>query len=369
MLYLLTIQSLISALVFSFRRPRHISNYILSFWFIINALNFVGILIPGGLSSYIKIGYLPFLFLNGPVFLFYVLSLIRIDFRFEWKHALHLLPFLFVSIYRLIRISESVNPAVFYKVEMPLKYLIIYSSICLSVIIYLAVILFLLLRHKKNIANYFSRKSQSFTLDWVIAVLIIIAASNIFEYFAPLLPGFQNLGNDSVFWFNQFNLGMLGFILLVFGLLQPTIYRDKPVNMEERKEEAGKYIRSGLTKQQLSEIGQTIQQYLESQKPYLNSEYNLELMAKDLNVTRQNLSQTINDELGKNFYQLINEFRVTAFKKYLNDPKMNHITFLGLAYEAGFNSKSSFYRVFKEITGETPTEFRQKIKRDDPKAP
>jgi len=119
----------------------------------------------------------------------------------------------------------------------------------------------------------------------------------------------------------------------------------------------------------LSEIGQTIQQYLESQKPYLNSEYNLELMAKDLNVTRQNLSQTINDELGKNFYQLINEFRVTAFKKYLNDPKMNHITFLGLAYEAGFNSKSSFYRVFKEITGETPTEFRQKIKRDDPKAP
>ncbi len=252
---------------------------------------------------------------------------------------------------------------------MPVKYLIIYSLICLSVIIYLAVIFVLLLRHKKNIANYFSNKSQRFTLDWVIVVLIIIAISNIFEYFAPLLPVLQNPGGDSVFWFNQFNLGMLGFFLLVFGLLQPAIYMDKPVNLEERKEEGSKYIRSGLTKPQLSEIRQAIEQYVETQKPYLNPEYNLELMAKDLNITRQNLSQVINDEIGKNFYQLINEFRVTEFKKYLNDPKMNHITFLGLAYEAGFNSKSSFYRVFKEITGETPTEFRQKIKRDDPQVP
>jgi AraC-like DNA-binding protein len=369
MLYLLTLQSLIAALVFSLRKPRHISNYILSFWFIINALNFIGILIPGGLSSYIKIGYLPFLFLNGPVFLFYVLSQIKIDFRFRRIHALHLLPFLFVSIYRLITISESVQPSFFYKAEMPLKHLIIYSLICLSVIIYLAVIFVLLLRHKKNIANYFSSKSRRFTLDWVIVVLIIFAVSNILEYFAPLVPGLQNLGGDSTFWFNQFNLGMLGFLLLVFGLLQPAIYVDKPVNMEERKEEASKYIRSGLSKQQLSDIGQTIHQYIETQKPYLNPEYNLELMAKDLNITRQNLSQAINDEIGKNFYQLINEFRVTEFKRYLNDPKMNHITFLGLAYEAGFNSKSSFYRVFKEITGETPTEFRQKIKRDDPQAP
>lgn len=103
--------------------------------------------------------------------------------------------------------------------------------------------------------------------------------------------------------------------------------------------------------------------------PEKTGHFDRNIQAKDLNITRQNLSQAINDEIGKNFYQLINEFRVTEFKKYLNDPKMNHITFLGLAYEAGFNSKSSFYRVFKEITGETPTEFRQRIKRDDPQAP
>ena len=253
--------------------------------------------------------------------------------------------------------------------EMPLKFFVIYALICSSIIVYLVVIFILLLRHKKNISNYFSNKSHRFTLDWVIVVIIIITLSNIIGYFGPLIPGLQNLGGNSVFWFNQFNLGMLGFLLLVFGLLQPAIYIDKPVNLEERKEEANKYIRSGLSKQQLSEIGQTISTYIEIQKPYLNPEYNLELMAKDLNITRQNLSQAINDEIGKNFYQLINEFRVTEFKTYLNNPKMNHITFLGLSYEAGFNSKSSFYRVFKEITGETPTEYRLRIKRNDPQAP
>ncbi len=366
MLYLLTLQSLIGALVFLVRRPHHVSNYILSVWFVINALNFVGLLIPGGLSSYIKIGYMPFLFLNGPLFLFYVLSLIQINFRFQWKHALHLFPFVFVSIYRLISISESVQPSSFYEVQMPLRYLIIYVLLSLSVGVYLVIIFVLLNRHKNNIKNYFASKSQRFTLDWVNVVLLVFAVSSVFEFWAPLLPLGQVLAADKVFWFNQFNLGMFAFLLLIFGLLQPAIYVQEPVNKEERIAESKKYVRSGLNKQQLTNIGQSIQQYIETQKPYLNPDYNLEQMAKDLNITRQNLSQTINDEIGKNFYQLINEFRVAEFKKYLNDPKMNHITFLGLAYEAGFNSKSSFYRVFKEITGETPTEFREKIKRNDP---
>jgi len=366
MLYLLTLQSIISALVFSLRRPRHVSNYLLSLWFAINALSFIGLLIPGGLVSFIKIGYLPFLFLNGPIFMFYVRSQIDIDFRFKWSHALNLLPFFFISVYRLISISESVKTTSFYNPGMPLKYLIIYTLICASVIIYLTVIFILLIRHNRNIKNYFSSKSQRLTLNWVVIIMIIIAVSNIFQYFVPLFYNFLQIGVDLGFWFNQFNLGMLGFLLLVFGLLQPPIYIDQPVNQEERKEQIqhSKYTRSGLNKHQLGQHALTIQKYIETNKPYLNPDYNLELMARDLNITRQNLSQTINDEMGKNFYQLINEFRVAAFKQYLNDPKMSHINFLGLAYEAGFNSKSSFYRLFKEVTGETPTEYRQRLNKE-----
>ena len=360
MLYLLLFQSLISAGLFLLKQPKHPSNRLLAGWFAINSLNFLGMLLPEGLTTYLVIGYLPFLFLNGPLFYFYVKSLTTIDFRFKTTDLLHLLPFVFVSVYRLVSISESVSPAGFYHLGMPPRYLLIYSLISLSVLTYLALVILLWRNHKRNLRNYFSTSSRRTTLDWVVVMIVLFALSIIAEFFAPLIPGLSTHAETSIFWFNQFNLGMLAFLWLIVGLMQPANFKTMPVNAEERQEDSAKYQKSGLNKEIKVTYGQTILSYLADQKPYLNPDYNLETMARDLNITRQNLSQTINDELGKNFYQLINEYRVDEFKQLLKNPAFNQFTFTGLAYEAGFNSKSAFYRVFKEITGETPTGFKQK---------
>ncbi len=58
---------------------------------------------------------------------------------------------------------------------------------------------------------------------------------------------------------------------------------------------------------------------------------------------------------------LINGYRVDDFKNLLTNPTKQHITFLGLAYEAGFNSKASFNRVFKEFTGYSPSTYRKQL--------
>lgn len=360
MLYLLFFQSLISAGLFLLKSPKHPSNLLLAGWFVVNSLNFLGMLLPDGLTSYIIIGYLPFLFLNGPIFYFYVKSLATVDFRFKKTDLFHLVPFVFVSIYRLVSITESVSPASFYHLGMPPRYLLIYSLISLSVLTYLVLVILLWRKHKNNLRNYFSSSSRKRTLDSVVVMIVLFALSIIAEFFAPLIPGLSTHAETSIFWFNQFNLGMLAFLWLIVGLMQPAIFRQVPVNAEERKEENARYQKSGLNKESKEAYRQTILAYLATQKPYLNPEYNLETMARDLNITRQNLSQTINDELGKNFYQLINEYRVMEFKRLLSDSGMKHLTFTGLAYESGFNSKSAFYRVFREITGETPTKFKQK---------
>ena len=84
MLYLVIIQSILSALVFVFLKAKHPSNYMIALWFCINALNFMGLLMPGILNDYIGIGFLPFILLIGPIFFFYILSLVKIDFRFKW---------------------------------------------------------------------------------------------------------------------------------------------------------------------------------------------------------------------------------------------------------------------------------------------
>ena len=74
------------------------------------------------------------------------------------------------------------------------------------------------------------------------------------------------------------------------------------------------------------------------------------------------VSQAINEGLKRNFYDLINGYRVEEAKQLLVDSKNMNFTILSIGFEAGFNSKTTFNTVFKKFTGSTPTEYREKMK-------
>jgi len=76
------------------------------------------------------------------------------------------------------------------------------------------------------------------------------------------------------------------------------------------------------------------------------------------------LSTIINQEAKTNFYNYINQFRVKEFKRLLQTPKAQQYSILGLAKEAGFNSKSTFYAAFKGIEGMAPKEYQLANKAD-----
>jgi AraC-like DNA-binding protein len=69
------------------------------------------------------------------------------------------------------------------------------------------------------------------------------------------------------------------------------------------------------------------------------------------------LSAAINQAYGKNFNDFVNTYRVEAVKKMLNDESVQHLSLLGIAYECGFNSKSTFNRAFKKATGVAPSAY------------
>ena len=73
-------------------------------------------------------------------------------------------------------------------------------------------------------------------------------------------------------------------------------------------------------------------------------------------------SQIINENLNKNFFDFVNDYRINEVKKCLSDSKFSHYTLLAIAYECGFNSKSSFNSLFKIKTGLTPSEYQKKLK-------
>ena len=85
------------------------------------------------------------------------------------------------------------------------------------------------------------------------------------------------------------------------------------------------------------------------QQPYLEPELTLSELAKQLNISTSKLSQTINNGLGKNFNDFINEYRVEAVKKMMLDEKKSNFSLLGIAQECGFNSKATFNRTFKKL--------------------
>jgi AraC-like DNA-binding protein len=74
-------------------------------------------------------------------------------------------------------------------------------------------------------------------------------------------------------------------------------------------------------------------------------------------IPRHQLSQAINSCYTGNFFDLINDYRIEAFKQFASQPEKRHLSLLGIAQEAGFNSKASFYSVFKKKTGMTPSEY------------
>ncbi|WCT09996.1 AraC family transcriptional regulator [Mucilaginibacter jinjuensis] len=113
--------------------------------------------------------------------------------------------------------------------------------------------------------------------------------------------------------------------------------------------------------EKLKTVKDAIADLLQNQKHYLNKGYNLALMAEDLDIPTHVLSATINTEFHLSFRDLINKYRVEYIINSISGQKIANYTFEGIALEAGFNSRTTFYRAFIKVTGETPTTY---FKRD-----
>ena len=87
-------------------------------------------------------------------------------------------------------------------------------------------------------------------------------------------------------------------------------------------------------------------------------------MAAKLGVHPNYLSQVINQRENKNFYDFVNTYRVAEFKRLISMPRNQHLTLLSVAFDCGFNSKSSFNRYFKKATGQTPSEYFTSLTKD-----
>ncbi|XOV91058.1 MAG: helix-turn-helix domain-containing protein [Bacteroidota bacterium] len=357
-------QSLFGVLLFLTKQPRHPSFTFLAIWMMVIAIYMGASLLPFQVVEYFKPGILPLMFLTGPLLYLYVSSLAIEDFKIKVSQLYHLIPFLLISIHRstinAVPIASASDLA-----ENP-NYLynkIYYSLLMVSVFVYWLLGLKLILEHRKNIPLYFSNYSSKNTLTWLIFVLtlfLFVFIASFASFYIDYILGLGIIRYSTL----QLNITIFTFVMVYFGMNQSVIYTfqfgshsGKEIVSEDQSRV--KYLGSTLSESQIEELSKTVIEYLDGNKSYLNPEYNLQMLSDDLEISKHKLSQVINSGQKKNFYKLINEYRIEEVKKKLADRNYKHYSILGIAMECGFNSKTSFNRIFKENTGFTPSEYLQ----------
>jgi len=95
------------------------------------------------------------------------------------------------------------------------------------------------------------------------------------------------------------------------------------------------------------------------EKPFLNGNLSLVSLAASLNANPKVLSYVINEHMHKNFNDYINDWRIEEVKIRLNDKAYGHLKMISIAFDCGFNSKSTFNLAFKKATGLSPSGYKK----------
>jgi AraC-like DNA-binding protein len=347
-------QALFTGLLTLTKGEKSISDRLLSAWLFLLAIEFLTF----GLESEI---YPNFIFLTNSFLLFnpalylYTCSLTKPNFKLKWLHLIHLEPYLFFKITAWI-IKEPQSLETFFSNDGTLWYRLLFAiSGIVSWAVYITITSMVLTRHRRLLQNEFSSIDLFKRVGWIHFIVIFYTL----YCFSTLIWGLFNVIVFDTRSITIFNYSVLLFFIYIFGfygLKQRDIFN----RAEIKNEENGKPTVQLLSTETSNKIKQRLLSYFETDKPYLNPELSMTLLSEKLNIQKHHLTETLNSNMGKNFFHFVNEYRVEEVKKQLSNPK-NPYSIEAIGYECGFNSKSTFFSVFKSMTGHTPMEYKIQI--------
>lgn len=340
------------------RPKKNYANILLSFILVVmSVIIFHSYYIKSIIGELIKSPFLisePFIFLLGPLFYFYVRNLVNPAMRIKLNDSVHFIPFLLFFI--------SFIP-VYLHGRGSLYYNFLYNnSLILTILLWLIVIsqfVFYLVKtarlthiHKSHIEEEYSG-IEGFDISWIKIFLWV--SLEVLVFMMVVLVIIVHKGNFESFGMSVALLFSVALFFISYKGLKQKIITQKeemPSQVLETEE------RNEKNAEKMEALKEELLQYMDKNKPFLNPDLTLTDLAKDFGISRNNLSYLINNNLGDSFYNFVNRYRIEEVKKLMNTLKGKNLTLVALAFEAGFNSKSSFNNIFKKNTGLTPSEYR-----------
>lgn len=227
----------------------------------------------------------------------------------------------------------------------------------LSLILIIGYIIAALIHYKKykeEIKNRFSdieKQKFEFIRHFLYAILSIALISGLVFYSRKL---------DIPFLTNFYHYNYIIVVAMVYWIAYNLVTRQSLfLQAAPSNTIAAKYEKSGLSEDVLKAIYFSLLKYIDSNQPYLDPGLNIFKLAEELNVPRHHLSQAINTQSGKSFYDFINAYRVEEVKRRLKDPEFINFTIQGIAIDSGFNSKATFNSAFNKFVGMTPSAYKK----------
>jgi len=303
----------------------------------------------------------------GPFLYLYTQAEIKESFRFSIRNLIHFIPFgISVPLLLIFNWLKKPQYAISNIDSIPNIHWILNILVVISLLAYTVVIFLLLKKHRQHIGEYFSVVSIGITLKWLNWVTISFFVSYLTVVVLTLL-------GMSLLWVPD--LGTVMFIIAfsfavikqpdLFPVLEVVPYSEKKDEFEKveelEKSEDKRYVKSGLKDAQIQEVLPRLEVVMNHDKLFLDPDLTIVDLAQQLNISRHHLTQIINEVYKKNFYQYINEYRINEVKRKIADEKFNDHSFLMIALDSGFNSKSSFNTTFKKITNYTPTQYKKMV--------
>lgn len=238
----------------------------------------------------------------------------------------------------------------------------IFFGTIVSGILYSILSLKCLIRHKKDIKDNYS-SIEKINLKWLFSLIIGLTCIWIVALFS----------NDEMVY-----TAVVILVLFIgyYGIKQVGVFTNQSDDHQlsssfvetdvelffKSESEHLKYERSYVSEELINDIHQKMLLLMKTKKLFLIPELTLAALAQELNVHANTLSQVINSKEQKNFFDYINSLRVEEFKKRLAMPENLKYKFLTIALGCGFNSKTSFNRNFKSITGKSPSAYLKENK-------
>lgn len=305
-------------------------------------------------------------FLIPPLIFFYTQALTNRKFQFRWRDLFHLIPFVAYALYLLaFFLLEDANYKLdflsnLHKQGMPRDLVVSSYLKILQAGLYFLWIYKIIKKHRLSIKSEFSY-IEKINLRWLMRFTLGFSLVYFVRFIGISLPFIlQGINLGSIEGLMELLNALFILLLLVLGIRQPQIFRNPPENQIEDAAARPKlkYINSNLDEAKSAEILRKLLAYMEDEKPYLNNEITIGELADMLGLHSKTLSQVINEQLNVNFFNFINGYRVEEVKAKLRNPDFDHYSILGIAYDAGFSSKSSFNSIFKKFTATTPSNYK-----------